>query len=257
MTEHISVSIQDGVKVLTLNRASKMNAITDAMYTFLAEEITAAQTDPAVRVVVLLGDGDNFTAGNDISTFAQRSEQSGASSDALNPGQLFLRSIGRATKPLIAGVQGRAVGVGVTMLMHCDYVVVANDATLQTPFVNLALVPEAASTILLVARIGHARAFSMFTLATPIDGNTAVAWGIANEAVGKADVHKQALAAAKSLANRAPSAVVATKKLMRKEEAILAQMMLEDEQFSAQIVSEDAREAFRAFTEKRPPVFRK
>jgi enoyl-CoA hydratase/carnithine racemase len=157
----------------------------------------------------------------------------------------------------VAAVQGRAVGIGVTMLLHCDLVYVAEDALLTTPFVNLALVPEAASSILLTARIGHARAFSMFVLGEAVDGRTAAAWGLANAAVPAAELRARARAAAEQVAARPPSAVAATKGLMRDVAAIAARMDLERDHFLAQLKTAEAKEAFAAFAEKRVPDFSK
>ena len=155
----------------------------------------------------------------------------------------------------MAAVQGRAVGVGVTMLLHCDLVFVADDAVLTTPFVNLALVPEAASSLLLPARIGHARAFSMFVMGEAVDGHTAVAWGIANAAVPAAGLRERARAAAEAIAAKPPEAVAKTRALMRDEPAVVARMERENAHFLEQLKSPEAREALTAFAEKRPPNF--
>jgi enoyl-CoA hydratase/carnithine racemase len=137
------------------------------------------------------------------------------------------------------------------MLLHCDLVFVAEDALLSTPFVNLALVPEAASSLLLPARIGHARAFAMFALGEPIDGRTAAAWGLANAAVPAADLRARARASADAIAARPPVAVAITKRLMRNTEAIEARIAEEGRHFTAQLLSAEAREAFAAFRNRR------
>jgi enoyl-CoA hydratase/carnithine racemase len=141
------------------------------------------------------------------------------------------------------------------MLLHCDLVFVTDTTLLSTPFVNLALVPEAASSLLLPARIGHARAFAMFVLGEPVDGHTAVAWGIANQVVPADALHSRARAAADAIAARPPDAVALTKRLMREVGAIDARIAQEHEHFSAQLRSAEAREAFAAFQEKRAPNF--
>jgi enoyl-CoA hydratase/carnithine racemase len=155
MTEHIKIESKDHILTLTLARRDKKNAITNAMYGALADAILGAETDFDTRVIVLRGEGDMFTAGNDVGEFAMMAA-SGLNSE--RHVSRFLDAIARSTKPLIAAVQGRAVGIGTTMLLHCDFVVLAEDAQLSTPFVNLALVPEAASTLLMPMRIGYARA---------------------------------------------------------------------------------------------------
>ncbi len=253
MTAHVLVDRSGGVLTLTLNRPEKKNAITRAMYRTLADAIEGAGED--VRCILIQAAGDAFTAGNDLADFA--AEASGESDALLREGNPLLMALARARKPLVAAVQGRAVGVGVTLLLHCDLVFVAEDAVLTTPFVNLALVPEAASSLLLPARIGHVRAFSMFVLGEPVDGPTAVAWGIANAAVPAAALHARARAAADAIAAKPPASVAKTRALMRDEPAVVAQLAREGEHFLAQLRSPEAREAFAAFAEKRAPDFGK
>ena len=166
MTEHVKTEIANGVMTLTLQRPDKKNALTGAMYDALSDALETAETDASVRVILFQGDGDSFTAGNDLADFASqaRGNHSGES-----PAHRFIVNLGKASKPLVAAVQGNAVGVGTTMLLHCDLVYLADNARLITPFVNLALVPEAASSWLLPARIGHARAYAMFALGEPLE----------------------------------------------------------------------------------------
>lgn len=144
MSEHIQSHNADGVLTLTLARADKKNAMTDAMYGALADALTAAERDNTVRVVLLRAEGDMFSAGNDIGEFASIA-MTGDKGDGERNVIRFLHALARATRPLVAAVQGRAVGIGTTMLLHCDFVLLADNAQLSTPFVNLALVPEAAS----------------------------------------------------------------------------------------------------------------
>ena len=162
MTDHVLVEMAGGVLTLTLNRPEKKNALTRDMYRTLGAALDGAADDTDVRCVLIQAEGDAFTAGNDLNDFV--AEATGASDALSREGNPLLAALARARTPLVAAVQGRAVGVGVTMLLHCDLVFVAEDAVLTTPFVNLALVPEAASSLLLPARIGHARAFSMFVM---------------------------------------------------------------------------------------------
>src|ERR1700722_2215637 len=173
----IHVESADKILILSFARPSKKNAITDAMYGTLADELEAAETDPDVRVVLIRGEGDAFTAGNDLADFAAVNAGTGS---AVRNVERFLRALTAATRPIVAAVQGLAVGVGTTLLLHCDYVLLGEGAVLTTPFVNLALVPAAASSLLLPLRIGHARAFETFVLGEPINAQTAVQWGIAN-----------------------------------------------------------------------------
>ncbi len=258
MSEHVLIEKSKGVLTLTLNRPEKKNALTRAMYRTLGEAIDGAADDPDARCVLIEAIGDAFTAGNDIADFAAvNAGDSAANAARAVEGNPLLLALGRAKRPLVAAVQGRAVGIGVTMLLHCDLVYVAEDALLTTPFVNLALVPEAASSLLLPARIGHARAFSMFVLGEAIDGRTAAAWGLANTALPADDVRARARVAAEAIAARPPAAVAKTKALMRDGEALAEQMRQEGEHFASQLKSPEAREAFAAFVEKRAPDFSK
>ncbi|RRN74620.1 enoyl-CoA hydratase-related protein [Agrobacterium deltaense] len=250
MTGHVKVTKADGVLRLVLNRPDKKNALTDAMYGVLADEITGAQTDTAVRVIMIRGEGDMFTAGNDIAEFAAAKPGDGAR----NVGR-FIRAIAEIDKPLMAAVQGRAVGVGTTMLLHCDHVILADDAKLTTPFANLGLVPEAASSMLLPARIGHLRAFSMLALGEAVEAKDALAWGLASAIVPVADLVDAIEAAAARVARQALGAVQATKRLMRDAAAMTAHMDIEGKEFLQRLQSPEAREAFMAFAQRRAPDF--
>jgi enoyl-CoA hydratase/carnithine racemase len=245
----------DGVLTLTLNRPDKRNALTRAMYKTLGEAIDLAASDPEVRCVLIKAQGDIFTAGNDINDFAAtNANREGTGHWEGNP---LLAALARAKTPLVAAVQGRAVGVGVTMLLHCDLVYLSEDALLSAPFVNLGLVPEAASSLTLPARIGHARAFAMFVLGEAVTAQEAVLWGIANRAYPRAELHGRAREAALAVAARPPAAVAITKALMRDPDALAQRMEVEGGHFMAQLKSPEAREAFAAFAEKRKPDFTK
>lgn len=257
MTDHVLIEKAGGVLTLTLNRPEKKNALTRAMYQAMGDAIDQAADDRDVRCVLIQANGDMFTAGNDLADFAAVNAGDDSAIRGREGGNPLLAALGRAKTPLVAAVNGRAVGVGVTMLLHCDLVFVAEDALLTTPFVNLALVPEAASSLLLPARIGHARAFSMFVLGEAVDGKTAAAWGIANAAVPAGELRAKALAAAQAVASRPPASVTLTKSLMRDNEAINAQMSVEGAHFAAQLKSPEAAEAFAAFAQKRAPDFSK
>lgn len=255
MTEHVKIAIADNVLRITFARPEKKNALTTAMYVAIGEALTRAETDPAVRVVLFEAEGDAFTAGNDIAEFAAVAAGTRQRSEMQT--HVFLEALARGTKPYVAAVTGLAVGVGVTMLMHCDVSYVAEDARLSTPFVNLALVPEAASTMLIPARIGYARAFQLFALGEPVDGKTAAAIGLVTAALPAAEVRAKALATAKALAAKPAGALQATKKLMRDSQTILAVMAREGEAFGHRLRTAEAAEAFRAFAERRAPDFSK
>lgn len=255
MSEHVRIALEDGVLRLTLARPEKKNALTSPMYVALAEAIERAQDDPAVRVVLLDAQGDAFTAGNDLSEFAAVSAGTAQREDL--KAFVFLQALARARKPCVAAVQGLAVGVGVTMLMHFDLVYVAEDAKLSAPFVNLGVVPEAGSSVLMPARIGYVRAFAMFTLGEPIDGRRAAALGLANAALPASEVRAKALAAAQALTTKPAGALQATKQLLRDADAIATLITRESEIFGARLGTKEAAEAFQAFREKRPPDFSK
>ena len=247
----VIVEKSGSVLTLTLNRPEKKNALTAEMYAVLGGAIESTADDPDVRCILLQGNGDSFTAGNDLSEFAaiNSGDRERASGNAL------IAALARTPTPIVAAVHGRAIGVGTTMLLHCDLVFVTEDAKLSTPFVNLALVPEAASSLLLPARIGYPRAFAMFVLGEAIDGPTAAAWGIANAVVASGELRQRARAAADAIAARPPAAIGITKRLMRQAEILSARIAEEHRHFGAQLKSPEAREAFAAFREKRTPRF--
>ena len=255
MSEHVHVALEQGVLTVTLARPDKKNAITQAMYAVLAEATERAKTDLDVRVILFRAEGDSFCAGNDIADFIAIG--SGTSQPTDMAVFRFLKALAELDRPAVAAVKGRAVGIGLTLLLHCDMVVVAEDALLSVPFINLALAPEAASSMLLPAVLGHQRAFEMFALGEPIDGRTAVAWGLANRAVPADQVEAEALRLAILLAARAPNSIRSTKRLMRDAEAIWTLMLAEGEAFGAQMKSPEAMEAFMAFSQKRAPDFSK
>lgn len=241
----IRIETANGVTQVVLDRAQKKNAITDAMYGVIADALEAAAIDADQRVVVLSGAGDDYTSGNDISMFAAVAGGAGDITQS-NVGR-FLSAISTFPKPLIAAVTGRAIGIGVTMLLHCDLVYVAEDARMSTPFIDLGLVPEAGSSRLLPARIGHVRAFALFALGEVLSGAEAVEIGIANRALPAADVLPAALAAARALADKPAGAVAATKALMRDAGAVQAAVAADDAAFIERLKTDEAVAAFAAF----------
>ena len=252
MTDLVKISEADGVMEIVWNRPDKKNALSNAMYRAATAALARAVEDKSIRVVVLTSEGDSFTSGNDLADFA-----AAAMGGEVPAAGAFIEAIIQFPKPIIAAVPGLAVGVGTTMLLHCDLVFVANDAKLTTPFVNLALVPEAASSMLMPARIGHARAFAMFALGDGFTGEQAAQLGLANAALPKDQVLAAARAAAKNLALRPIGAVMATKKLMRDGEKILTHSRTEGAIFAERLRGAEAMEAFSAFQQKRAPDFSK
>ena len=254
MTEHVKTEIADGVMTLTLERPEKKNALTGAMYNALSDALKRAEVDASVRAVLFQGDGDSFTAGNDLADF---SSQARGESAVDSPTHRFIETVSKAGKPLVAAVQGNAVGVGTTMLLHCDLVFLTDNARLITPFVNLALVPEAASSWLLPLRIGHARAYAMFALGELMEAPAALACGLANAVVPQDELRKRAHDAAIALTRRPAGSLSLTKKLMRDHQQIAAQIAAEGQLFKERLKTPEAREAFAAFAECQPPDFTK
>ena len=241
----------DGILTITFNRPDKKNALTSAMYAVLADALEAAETDTAVRVILFAGNGGAFTAGNDRQDVLNNPPQGDNT-----PVFRFLRAISTASKPMVAAVSGVAVGVGSTMLLHCDLVYAGENAKFSFPFVNLALVPEAASSLLLPHLIGHQRAAELLLLGEPFTPAVAKDYGIVNAVFPDDTLLAEATTVAKKLAAKPPSALKLSKQLMRGAQGdVAAQMAAEGVHFRAQLQSAEAREAMTAFFEKRPPKF--
>ena len=246
--EHIIVRRDGAVLEIQFNRPEKKNAITNAMYGAMADAVTEAETNDDIRAVLFSSVGDFFSAGNDIKDFAAQS--SGALEGPRHVGR-FLEVVIKAEKPVIAAVQGHAVGVGTTMLFQCDLVYVAEDARLTVPFIDLGVVPENASSMTMVDRLGHTRAFALFGLGEPLHGRDAAAWGLANAALPSGEVLPRARAAAQIIASKPAGSMRHTKKLMRDREALMARMQQEGEIFAERLRSPEAAAAFAAFLTKR------
>jgi enoyl-CoA hydratase/carnithine racemase len=235
------------VATVRLNRPEKKNALNTEMYDALGDAIEAAERDDAVRVILLCAAGENFTAGNDLADFAQR-PAAGAS-----PAHRFLYGIAHAKKPLVAAVDGYAVGVGLTMLLHCDLVYVSRRAKLRTPFVDLGLVPEAGSSLLLPRLMGHMRAAEVLLLCDFIDADRALELGIVNAVLDAEQLEAHAKDVCSRLAKKAPGAVRLTKQLLRDTSGTTHErMQREFALFGEQLQSPEARAAIAAFFEKRP-----
>ena len=243
-----------GVLTLTFNRLDKKNSITAAMYAALAEALAAARDDAAVRVVVIQGHELIFSAGNDLADFLNEPP---ASPDA--PVWRFLHGLRSFPKPLVAAVCGAAVGIGTTLLLHCDLVYAGDNAKFSLPFVNLGLCPEAASSLLLPRRLGHARAAEALLLGEPFGAEQAAEWGLVNRILPPGEVNNFAQAQARKLADKPQSALVATKRLMKaaSADAVATAMAAEGEVFGPLLRGPAAREAFSAFMDKRKPDFSK
>lgn len=251
MVEHVVTAAADGILDIRLNRPDKKNALTVAMYAALADALERADADASVRVVTLTGTADSFTSGNDIVDFMQQKPTPGET-----PVLRFLRVISTAQKPLIAAVNGLAVGVGVTMLLHCDLVYAADSASFRLPFVDLGLVPEAASTLLLPRLVGHRRAAELLWFGEKFDAAAARDFGLVNEIYPAGMLGTAVRDRATLLASKPPSAVRLTKALLKSEKTGVAERMAEEGAcFARQLQSPEAREAFSAFMERRKPDF--
>jgi enoyl-CoA hydratase/carnithine racemase len=253
MTQSTQIQVTTAERITTIrfDRPDKKNAITLEMYAALCAGLEAAASDPAVRAVVLAGSRDCFTAGNDIPDF-MRAAQGGGDLTASGG---FLRAIATFDKPLVAAVAGVAIGIGTTMLLHCDLVYAAPAARFKMPFVDLALVPEAGSSVLLPALVGARRAAQLLLLGEQLDAATALSWGLINGIAD--DPEAAARAAAQRLAACAPTALRTTKALTRRttREAVLEAIRVEGEAFVERLRSPEAMEALQAFMARRPPDF--
>lgn len=245
----------EGVQVLRLSRPEKKNALTGAMYRALADAIEAGDADSAIAAHVITGSNGIFTAGNDIGDFLGHARGTGdLSADVVR----FIRLLPVIKKPLIAAVDGPAIGIGTTLLFHCDLVFAAPDATFATPFLDLGVTPEAASSLLMPQRMGYARAFAMLVLGDPMSADDALAAGFVNAIIPGVGLEKAALDAARRLATKPPEALAVARRMLRGDTTeILKRTDEEISAFRERLRSPEAVEAFTAFLEKRPPKFDK
>jgi enoyl-CoA hydratase/carnithine racemase len=243
----VDVKREGDVLVATLNRPDKKNALTGAMYRALTVALSTAHSEPSVGAVLITGAGGAFCAGNDIGDFL--AENARASEGArVGPGGEFIRTLARFDKPLVAAVEGAAVGIGTTMCLHCDLVYAAPSARFAMPFVNLALVPEAGASLLVPRRFGMAVATEWLMLGETFDAERARQIGLVNEVVPAEGLEARGLARAKALAAKPRAALLATRKLMRGDaEALYAHMELELDAFGNALKSPEAKAAFEAF----------
>ena len=241
-----------GISTITFNRLDKKNSITSAMYAALADAVEAAAQDPATRVLVFQGHETIFSAGNDIADFLHNPP---AEMDA--PVFRFLRAISTFPKPVVAAVCGPAVGIGTTMLLHCDLIYAGDNAAFSLPFVNLGLCPEAASSLLVPQLMGYHRAAEALLLGEPFMAEAALEVGLVNRVVPPTEANAIAQAQARKLAAKPLSSLIETKRLMKKGQAALVAQQMADEGavFSRMLGEPAAREAFTAFMHKRKPDF--
>ncbi|HEX5685518.1 MAG TPA: enoyl-CoA hydratase [Ideonella sp.] len=250
----IKTAVVNGVATIEIARPEKKNALTQAMYQAMADAINAAQEDGAVRAVLITGQPGIFTSGNDIEDFMQRPPQSIDS-----PVFRFMQALVGSDKPVVAAVTGAAIGIGTTLLLHCDFVYVSDESRLAMPFVGLGLVPEFASSLLVPELMGQRRAAEKLLLGDPFTGEQAVDCGIANAVLPAAEVVPHARRVAERFNALPPGAVRDSKRLMRgpHREQVLKAITDEAELFGKRLRSPEAMEAFQAFFQKRQPDFSK
>lgn len=248
----IKTAILNGVATIEIARPEKKNAITVDMYAAMAAALRSATSDANVRAVLITGQPGIFTSGNDLEDFMQRSKQ-GVDSPVFQ----FMKALFTCEKPVVAAVTGAAIGIGTTMLLHCDLVYVSDEARLAMPFTSLGLVPEFASTLILPQLLGHAKAAEKLLLGDPFSPQDAVDLGVANAVLPAGEVVNHARRIAERFNSLPPGAVRESKKLMRlaSSAAVLETIAVEGGVFQERLTSPEAREAFSAFFEKRKPEF--
>ncbi len=248
----VPVSLEENVLVIRMHRPEKRNALNVEMYGALASALQRANADPEVRVAVIAGGPDCFSAGNDILDFVGNPP-----SDDSHPVMQFLHALTDFEKPLIAAVNGMAVGIGTTLLLHCDLAYAAEDARFHLPFVNLGLCPEAGSSFLLPMRAGSHRAAEAILLGQPFDAATALSWGLVNRLTTPGQADGAAMEAARCVAKQPPAAIRAARQLLREplRSPLHDALRREAGAFVARLASPEAAEAFQAFMQRRPPDF--
>ena len=254
MSEAVRVGLADGVCHIEMARPEKKNALTAAMYRTMADALATAEADPAVRVILISGAGGNFTAGNDLADFLETPPMEESA-----PVFRFIKGFANLQKPFVAAVEGVAIGVGTTMLLHCDLAYAGASARFALPFANLGLTPEAASSLLLPLCAGHARAAEMLMLGEVFPAQAALDTGIINAVLPDGQVLDHAFERCRKLIAQPAESLRLTKQLMKRAQQALINdaMNVEAEVFKQRLVSPDAKEAFAAFFEKRKPDFSK
>jgi enoyl-CoA hydratase/carnithine racemase len=243
MPDQILVTDENGVRTIRMNRPEKKNALTQPMYAEMTRALRDAEGSDTIRCVIFAGSPGAFCAGSDISDFQKRAE------GGLEPVTVdFLHALVRNPKPLLAAVDGLVIGIGTTMLLHCDYVVAASGATFATPFTKLGLIPEAASSLLGPMRMGHARAFALLVMGRSMMAEEAKAAGLVNTIVDPAALDSAVMQAAREIAGLPPGAVALARKLMRGNlDDIVQRVDTEAMYFRERLQSDEARTAFAAF----------
>ena len=253
MSEHVLVERRDAVLAITLARPERRNAITVAMYAALADAIAGAAGDPAIRLITLEGQGEDFTAGNDLGDFLNEMPDPGSGTDI--PVWRLLRALANNEVPLVAAVHGNAVGIGTTMLFHCDLVLAEQGSRFVMPFVDLGLVPEAASSLLMPRLSGRRAAARHILLGEPFGADQALALGIASHVVGKGELTTALDRLVAALLAKPAQALRLTQSLLRRSDRseVLDRMELENGHFGERLTSDEVRQAIASFFAARAP----
>jgi enoyl-CoA hydratase/carnithine racemase len=254
MTGHLIVTDEDAVRVITLRRPEKKNAITQEMYRRMSEAIDTAQSNPEIRCIMMSGGPDLFTAGNDLEDFLKDGTSNTGAPRASNAVK-FLYSLAHNVKPIIAAVDGIAIGIGTTMLFHCDYVVASTAATFSTPFIHLGLVPEGASSLLAPRAMGHQRAFAMLVMGRSLSAEDARTAGFVNAVVAPGQTEAEARKVAREISALPAEAVAISRKLLRSSpEDLTRRIDQESHLFGERMRSSEAVAAFKSFFARRAKV---
>ena len=249
MTDQVIVTDEGPIRTIRMNRPEKKNALTFSMYDAMAEAIETASGASPIRCVVICGVPGAFSAGNDLGDFMKAAMGGEGLGNSI---MRFLYALARAERPLVAAVQGVAVGIGTTMMLHCDYAVAASDARFSTPFVALGLVPEAASSLIAPRLMGHRRAFELLVMGKPLSGEEAKAAGLINQVAPADQVEAEAMNAAQTIAALPPEGVAISRRLMKgAPDEIVKRMDEESSAFRQRLASPEAREAFTAFLNRK------
>ena len=248
MAEEVLVADDGAVRLIRMNRPNKKNALTQPMYEAMTATLREAASNDAIRCLMLAGGPGAFCAGADIGEFLESAQSGGLRPKTVE----FLHALAHNQKPLVAAVGGLAVGIGTTMLLHCDYIVAAATATLATPFSRLGLIPEAGSSLLAPRRMGHARAFALLVMGRPLSAEAAKEAGLVNEVVDAALVDQTALKAAQEIAALPPGAIAVSRQLLRgKLDDVVKRIDTETMLFRERLQSDEARAAFAAFLSRK------
>jgi enoyl-CoA hydratase/carnithine racemase len=251
-TDHIRINLREAIMHIQMNRPEKKNALTRAMYQTMADAILRADKDGATRVILLTGTADCFTSGNDLADFMKVHNEAG-----MKPHNPFLSVISQAEKPIVVAVSGSAIGIGTTMLLHCDLVYAGTKARFQLPFVNLGLCPELASSLLLPRLVGYQRAAELLLLGEAFGAETAREFGLVNAVYPEEELFEKALQKARQLAAQPLASLRITKALMKRPIEAAVSKAIDEELglFIERLKSPEAAEAFQAFVERRKPDF--